>query len=280
MPSGVPLNIQAAATTSTTLSLTWDGPSSDAQNGVIVQYVVNISISETGERFQRIVGGAQTLILSGLHPYYEYTYIIAAVTSVGRGPFSVRSTIRMPQDGMLLTSIHFTLQYIIFTLFICVFCICNAVTHDFVHSVPSSSPLRVVGQAVNAERILLSWDLPEPTGRNGLITGYTIQILEVPTNLTLSYNLTNRTDFLVDSLHPYYDYQCSVAAVTVVGAGPLSAPVTVRTDESGEHERDRASLLCPQTNNYLLSLLSSSLQSPVDLLLASASELSTVPQLS
>lgn len=70
-------------------------------------------------------------------------------------------------------------------------------------------------------------------GRNGIITGYTIRVLEVVTNAVFSFNLTNHTDFLVDSLHPFYDYQCSVAAVTVVGVGPLSEPVTVRTNESG-----------------------------------------------
>ena len=91
----------------------------------------------------------------------------------------------------------------------------------------------MVGETVDAERILLSWDLPEPAGRNGIITGHTIRALEVPTGQVFSYNLTNHTDFLISNLHPYYDYQCSVAAVTVVGAGPFSEPVTVRTNESG-----------------------------------------------
>ena len=102
-----------------------------------------------------------------------------------------------------------------------------------VHAVPSSAPLRLVGQAVNSERILLSWDLPEPAGRNGIVTGYTIRVHEVATGSVFLYNLTNHTDFLVESLHPYYDYECSVAAATVVGFGPLSDPVTIRTNESG-----------------------------------------------
>ena len=105
--------------------------------------------------------------------------------------------------------------------------------HPHVHVAPSSAPLRLVGQAVNSERILLSWDLPEPSGRNGIVTGYTIRVREVATGSVFSYNLTNHTDFLVESLHPYYDYECSVAAATVVGIGPLSDPVTVRTNESG-----------------------------------------------
>ena len=101
------------------------------------------------------------------------------------------------------------------------------------HAAPSSAPLRLVGQAVNSERILLSWDLPDPAGRNGIITGYNIRVLELATGSVVSYNLTNRTDFLIERLHPYYDYECSVAAATMVGVGPLSDPVTVRTNESG-----------------------------------------------
>ena len=104
MPSDVPLGIQATPANSRTLTLTWRAPSEDTHNGIITQYLVNISVSETGERFQRIVdGAAETLTLNNLHPYYEYSYVIAAATSVGTGPFSVRSTIRMPQDGRLTT---------------------------------------------------------------------------------------------------------------------------------------------------------------------------------
>ena len=110
-------------------------------------------------------------------------------------------------------------------------------THTQHTTAPSSSPRSLVGQAVNSQRILLSWDLPEPAGRNGIITGYTIRVLEVVTNNIFTYNLTNRTDFLVDNLHPYYDYQCSIAAVTVAGVGPLSEPLTVRTNESGEYDK-------------------------------------------
>lgn len=105
VPSDVPLDIQATPAGSRTLTLTWSAPSEDTRNGIITQYLINISVSETGERFQRIVDGmAATLTLNNLHPYYEYTYVIAAATSVGTGPFSVRSTVRMPQDGMLTMS--------------------------------------------------------------------------------------------------------------------------------------------------------------------------------
>lgn len=92
---------------STTLSLNWSAPAESSRNGLIVQYVVNISVSETGERFQRTVDGTGAVTLTGLHPYYEYSYVIAAATSVGTGPFSVRRSVRMPQDGELEMVINF-----------------------------------------------------------------------------------------------------------------------------------------------------------------------------
>ena len=109
VPNDVPLDIQATPVDSQTLTLTWSAPSEDARNGIITQYLINISVSETGERFQRIVDGVAvadgTLTLTDLHPYYEYSYVVAAATAVGTGPFSVRSTVRMPQDGRLTTRI-------------------------------------------------------------------------------------------------------------------------------------------------------------------------------
>ena len=102
------------------------------------------------------------------------------------------------------------------------------------NTVPSSPPRSVQGQAVNSRQIFLSWDLPEPTGRNGIIISHTILVLEIITDSVLTYNVTNRTAFLIEQLHPHYDYRCSVAASTAVGIGPFSAPFVVKTDEDSE----------------------------------------------
>ena len=42
------------------------------------------------------------------------------------------------------------------------------------------------------------------------------------------------TERLVDSLHPFYNYTCTVAAVTIA-EGPFSASVTITTQQDGEH---------------------------------------------
>ena len=102
------------------------------------------------------------------------------------------------------------------------------------HTVPSSAPLNIIGEVVDSRSIYLSWYPPESSGRNGIIIGYFIQIFEVDTNSYFSFNRTNHTEFLLQQLHPYYNYNCSIAALTAVGRGPLSSPLLVQTDEDGE----------------------------------------------
>ena len=52
----------------------------------------------------------------GLHPDYTYLARVAAVTSVGAGPFSSSVQVRLPEDGKLLIAmamsklLHFPIQ--------------------------------------------------------------------------------------------------------------------------------------------------------------------------
>lgn len=86
---------------------------------------------------------------------------------------------------------------------------------------------------MNSRQIFLAWDIPEFSGQNGIITGYSVHVLEIITSTEFLYNVTNQTTFLVEQLHPHYEYQCSVAAATFVGMGPYSAPIVIKTDEDG-----------------------------------------------
>ena len=82
-----------------TLTLTWNPPPHHTQNGNITQYLVNISASETRQRFRYMTDGATTITLSSLHPDYVYSFTVAAVTSAGVGPYATAGLIQMPQDG-------------------------------------------------------------------------------------------------------------------------------------------------------------------------------------
>ena len=99
VPSGLPENITTIATDSRTLAIMWTPPPEDLQNGIILDYTVNIAVTETGESFQHTTDGNTTLLLTGLHPYYTYSITVAASTSIGLGPI-VTYLIRMPEDGM------------------------------------------------------------------------------------------------------------------------------------------------------------------------------------
>ena len=98
-PSGSPLNLNARAIDSTTIELVWSEPPLETQNGIIISYVINVSISNTKTSFIVNATAAAPLNITELHPYYGYSLRVAAVTSQGAGPFSEPVTITTPEDG-------------------------------------------------------------------------------------------------------------------------------------------------------------------------------------
>lgn len=98
-PSGSPLNLNARAIDSTTIELVWSEPPLETQNGIIISYVINVSISNTKTSFVVNATAAAPLNITELHPYYGYSFRVAAVTSQGAGPFSEPVTITTPEDG-------------------------------------------------------------------------------------------------------------------------------------------------------------------------------------
>ncbi len=86
--------------TSTSAYLSWEPPPDENRNGVIVQYIINVTVQETGERFQ-LTSETTYLEVTNLRPYRTYVCVIAAATSVGLGPFSTAFTVQTPEDGKL-----------------------------------------------------------------------------------------------------------------------------------------------------------------------------------
>lgn len=79
---------------------------------------------------------------------------------------------------------------------------------------------------------MITWEEPMNELVNGIIRRYDVKVYEVETNTT---TITDTVDdhIALTSLHPYYQYHISVAAVTIE-RGPFSSPVLVKTDEAGE----------------------------------------------
>ena len=99
VPSASPGGFEGTPLNSTKLLLTWQPPPENQLNGVLTGYVVNVTETETGNQYQISTDVAE-FIFQGLHPFYRYTFISAAVT-VGQGPFSDIFSLQMPEDGML-----------------------------------------------------------------------------------------------------------------------------------------------------------------------------------
>lgn len=75
----------------------------------------------------------------------------------------------------------------------------------------------------------------EPRERNGVITGYTVSIMNLD-DLgadTEDYDVSS-LNITISDLIPYTTYGVLLTAHTIVGAGPSSALHTVRTHEEGE----------------------------------------------
>ena len=98
-PSASPQNPSSffEAGSSSTLNLTWFPPPVEKQNGIIIYYIIIMTEVDTNTDSQ-FTSNSTYIYLTSLHPYYSYTFQIAAVT-VGEGPFSNGYTVLMPEDG-------------------------------------------------------------------------------------------------------------------------------------------------------------------------------------
>ena len=86
------------AQSSDTIILTWDPPLLQNRNGIITDYIINVTALDTGEIHQYITPN-RNLMLNSLAAFSTYAFIIAARTAVGAGPFSTDITIQTLEDG-------------------------------------------------------------------------------------------------------------------------------------------------------------------------------------
>ena len=84
--------------------------------------------------------------------------------------------------------------------------------------------------SVNSSHVELSWKLPEPYNRNGIIRYFVVNITNLQNNEML-LNSTS-TQFVATDLLPYSTYFFSVAAVTTA-MGPYSKTISTTTLQDG-----------------------------------------------
>ena len=104
-------------------------------------------------------------------------------------------------------------------------------THITHSEAPSAPPRSPSGIAVSSTVVTLTWSSPPLIDINGIIRNYVIRIRERETSRVWIFQATN-SHINITSLHPYYNYECEVAAHTIA-TGPYTDPVSVQTMEAG-----------------------------------------------
>ena len=90
-------------------------------------------------------------------------------------------------------------------------------------------PINLTGVAVSSTAIYLSWSLPAVQGI--AISHYILEVVELETSRSWTFHAV-QTHANIISLHPYFTYQCRVAAVGNA-TYPFTSTITVITHQSG-----------------------------------------------
>ena len=102
---------------------------------------------------------------------------------------------------------------------------------------PSGPPQDVRCYSSSSTNILVSWRPPPVELQNGIITQYTIQYAATEGEDTTTQQITGippeSSQYLLENLEKWTEYQVMVTAHTDVGAGPESLPQLIRTEEDG-----------------------------------------------
>ena len=99
---------------------------------------------------------------------------------------------------------------------------------------PSASPINFTAVATGTTSAWFSWQSPSNDDINGVLSYYTLTLVDESFNLTtITINITN-TSYITTGLEEYVNYSCRVAAATEVGSGPYSSPRVITTQQDGK----------------------------------------------
>jgi len=107
----------------------------------------------------------------------------------------------------------------------------------YINTVPNLAPLNLTVSPESSTSIRLRWELPPFEGRNGIIRGF--QITVVNNGSVMSFTTASDTnELLVEDLIKFTTYLCSVLSFTTVGNGPSTQLMTATTFQDGMFHTD------------------------------------------
>ena len=194
VPTAPPENITSIVDSATQVTFDWSPPPPREVNGFLRIYIAELLERYTGRDW--VLFAVDTGVsINSLHPYYIYDFKVSAYT-IDQGPYSDIITVLTDED------------------------------------IPTAPPQDITVDQLSSTGMTLTWNPPPLEHTNGFIRYYVMQIIEVETQATFTVT-SNVTEATVESLHPYYTYQCKIAARTIE-LGPFSSTITVQLLEEGE----------------------------------------------
>ena len=100
------------------------------------------------------------------------------------------------------------------------------------YTVPSTPPQDLSGIAQSSTFLTFIWSPPPSIDINGIIQYYVVMVSEQETGRFWSFFAID-TNINLASLHPFFNYECQVAAFTIA-SGPFTSNVIVQTLEAGK----------------------------------------------
>ncbi|XP_068690219.1 receptor-type tyrosine-protein phosphatase F-like [Montipora foliosa] len=202
-PSKPPSGFMVTASSSTSVTASWQLPPKNSRNGIIRGFKLFINRKGSGDKpdVQFIdVSNASlyTKTVTGLQGSMEYELQVLAYTSAGDGPQSSVQVVKTKR------------------------------------SAPSKPPSGFMVTASSSTSVTASWQLPAEDFRNGIITGFKLFYRQKrPDNQPRLLNISNASirAETVRELMKFTEYEFQLLAYTSVGDGPNSSVQFVKTME-------------------------------------------------
>ena len=96
---------------------------------------------------------------------------------------------------------------------------------------PSDAPLNPIILILDSQAINVSWYPPAYEHQNGVIVYYVVSVTEASTGNTSEY-ISYSTTLHLSSLHPHYQYNIKISAVTTA-QGPFTEELIIMMPEDG-----------------------------------------------
>ena len=104
----------------------------------------------------------------------------------------------------------------------------------YTHTGPYGFPLSLMTTVIGTTAANISWVPPDPNLQNGIVTYYSVVLTDLTFGMPDRVLNTTLTDIAFTGLDEYVRYASVVAAATVGGLGPYSAPLQFTTSEDGK----------------------------------------------